>query len=98
MDALERSIARGRRQPAREEPEPEPERPRGRGREPAAREHSRGQDEDGAEDLSALTKDELYERATQLDIPGRSTMTRAQLAQAVSQASQPRRRRRSTVA
>jgi DNA end-binding protein Ku len=91
MDALERSIARGRRQPAREEPEPGPERPRGRGQD-------RGQDEDGAEDLSALTKAELYERATQLEIPGRSTMTRAQLAQAVSQASQPRRGRRSTVA
>jgi DNA end-binding protein Ku len=91
MDALERSIARGRRQPAREEPEPEPKRGRGR-------ERGRGQDEDSAEDLSALTKAELYERATQLDIPGRSTMTRAQLAEAVSEAGRQQRGRRSTVA
>jgi DNA end-binding protein Ku len=66
MDALERSIARGR-----------------------------GQQEDHAEDLGALTKAELYARATELDIPGRSTMTRAQLEDAVSRAGRPRRGRRS---
>lgn len=71
MDALERSIARGR---------------------------TRGPAQDQAEDLSALTKAELYARATELDIPGRSTMTRARLEDAVSQASRPQRGRRSTVA
>lgn len=65
MDALERSIARGRRPSAREE------------------------------DLSALTKAELYARATELDIPGRSTMTRARLEDAVSRAARPKRGRRS---
>jgi DNA end-binding protein Ku len=101
MDALERSIARGRRADPREqasqgpkkEREREPERQRGREREPG-RESAR----DGAEDLSALTKAELYARATQLDIPGRSTMSRAQLEDAVAQASRPKRGRRSTVA
>ncbi|MFI6447196.1 Ku protein [Kitasatospora sp. NPDC050543] len=35
------------------------------------------------EDLSALTKGELYKRATELDIPHRSTMTRDELQQAL---------------
>ncbi|MCU7827236.1 Ku protein [Kitasatospora sp. DSM 101779] len=39
-----------------------------------------------AEDLSKLTKGELYKRATDLDIPHRSTMTRDQLQDAVAKA------------
>ncbi|CAN5886323.1 Ku protein [soil metagenome] len=35
------------------------------------------------DDLSALTKDELYERAQQLDIEGRSRMTKKQLVDAI---------------
>jgi DNA end-binding protein Ku len=71
MDALERSIARGRRPAMQPEPAGEPQ------------------------DLSALTKAELYARAAELDIPGRSTMTRAQLEDAVSRAAHPPRGRRS---
>ncbi|MFJ6380099.1 hypothetical protein ACIQI7_08875 [Kitasatospora sp. NPDC092039] len=37
----------------------------------------------GDEDLSALTKAQLYERATRLEIPNRSTMDRGQLHEAV---------------
>lgn len=36
-----------------------------------------------ADDLADLTKDELYERAKKLDISGRSSMTRDQLAEAI---------------
>ncbi|MCU7827306.1 Ku protein [Kitasatospora sp. DSM 101779] len=39
-----------------------------------------------AEDLSKLTKGELYKRATDLDVPHRSTMTRDQLQDAVAKA------------
>lgn len=112
MDALERSIARGRRADPRvasesaeadresaqeaarksaRESVPEQERQGGRDRAP-------GRERKRAEDLSALTKAELYARATELDIPGRSTMTRAQLEDAVTRAARPRRRRGSTVA
>jgi DNA end-binding protein Ku len=76
MDALQRSIERGRR------PDPAPPR--------------RGKAKERREDLSTLTKGELYARASELEIPGRSTMTRAQLEAAVSGAAHPRRR--STVA
>jgi DNA end-binding protein Ku len=93
MDALERSIARGRR-PGRET-EREPERSREQERQ---RERSRTRERERAEDLSALTKAELYARATELDIPGRSGMTRAQLEDAVARTVRPRRGRRSTVA
>ncbi len=39
-----------------------------------------------AADLSALSKEELYERAQALDIEGRSTMTKAQLVRALEKA------------
>ncbi|MFD0277282.1 Ku protein [Kitasatospora sp. NPDC127111] len=45
----------------------------------------------GAQQLSQLTKAELYKRATDLDIPHRSTMTRDQLQEALEQAGRPRR-------
>ncbi len=51
-----------------------------------------------AEDLSALSKAELYARATKLDIAGRSTMSRDQLRQALEQARRARGRRGATVA
>ncbi|MGH6657810.1 MAG: Ku protein [Actinocrinis sp.] len=51
-----------------------------------------------AEDLSALSKAELYARATDLDIPGRSTMSRDRLREAVEQAVRARARRGATVA
>ena len=41
-------------------------------------------DDDGDdEDLSGLTKSELYERATEADIDGRSTMSKAELIDAL---------------
>ena len=40
----------------------------------------------GTEDLAALSKAELYQRATRLAVPGRSKMTRAQLERAVAKA------------
>ncbi|WP_344439366.1 Ku protein [Kitasatospora nipponensis] len=44
------------------------------------------------EDLGALTKAELYKRATDLDIPHRSTMTRDQLQDALEHTTPTRRR------
>ena len=38
------------------------------------------------EDLLDLTKEELYERAKEADIPGRSNMSKQELAQALQQA------------
>ena len=46
------------------------------------------------DELADLSKAELYERATQLEIPGRSKMTRAELEEAVRVASSPPARRR----
>jgi DNA end-binding protein Ku len=108
MDALERSIALGRRADPRvesdeaaaeSEPEQQPAaQARKRARPAPKKERGQERGRARAEDLSALTKSELYARATELDIPGRSTMTRAQLEDAVSRASRPRRGRGSTVA
>jgi hypothetical protein len=39
------------------------------------------------EDLLDLTKEELYERAKEADIPGRSKMNKEELAQALQQSS-----------
>jgi DNA end-binding protein Ku len=54
-------------------------RPRGRsGARPGGASRKRGA-RGGDDDLAALTRQELYERAQELDIPGRSGMTKAQL-------------------
>jgi DNA end-binding protein Ku len=54
-------------------------RPRGRsGARPGGASRKRG-GPGGDDDLAALTRQELYERAQELDIPGRSGMTKAQL-------------------
>jgi len=50
----------------------------------------------GGEDLSALGKSQLQARAAELEIPGRSKMTRAELAEAVAAATKPARRRRAS--
>ncbi|MGW4645815.1 non-homologous end joining protein Ku [Kitasatospora sp. NPDC004289] len=47
------------------------------------------------EDLTAMTKAQLYERATELDIKGRSSMTRDELLKAVTKAVKPKRRLKS---
>jgi DNA end-binding protein Ku len=41
----------------------------------------------GAKDLASLSKDELYERATAKDVPGRSKMSKDELIEALQQAS-----------
>ncbi|MFD8708514.1 Ku protein [Kitasatospora sp. NPDC059648] len=46
----------------------------------------------GGQQLSGLTKAELYRRATDLDIPHRSTMTRDELQEALEHAGRPRRK------
>ncbi len=104
MDALERSIARGRRADPRVATETKRAEAGERG-ESGGKRASSGRKRDAGreagkehEDLSALTKAELYARATELDVAGRSTMTRAQLEEAVSRAARPRRGRKSTVA
>ncbi|MEV8097184.1 Ku protein [Kitasatospora sp. NPDC085879] len=52
----------------------------------AAKEKKRVGSSKAAEDLSKLTKPELYKRATELDIPHRSTMNRDELQAAVERA------------
>lgn len=98
-----RTRGQGQGQQQEAERDQQQERARGRGQGQArGRGQGRGLEReraDGlADELSALTKAELYARATELDIPGRSTMTRAQLEEAVVGASRPRRGRGSTVA
>ncbi|ARF83280.1 hypothetical protein ACIG0C_34785 [Kitasatospora aureofaciens] len=46
----------------------------------------------GKQQLSQLTKAELYKRATDLDIPHRSPMTRDELQHALEHAGRPRRK------
>ena len=43
--------------------------------------------DDDTTDLTELSKDELYAKAQEADVPGRSSMTKDELAEAVSQAS-----------
>lgn len=47
--------------------------------------HARGADGATREDLTALSKEELYERASELGVEGRSKMTKAELARALSE-------------
>jgi len=37
----------------------------------------------GGDDLAGMSREELYERAKKLDVPGRSKMSRDQLARAI---------------
>ncbi|MBP0454020.1 Ku protein [Kitasatospora sp. RG8] len=57
----------------------------------AARGTARRKSATGKQQLSQLTKADLYKRATDLDIPHRSTMTRNQLQHALEHAGRPRR-------
>jgi DNA end-binding protein Ku len=49
----------------------------------AARGMSPSTDDDG-DDLSGLTREELYERAQERDVPGRSSMSKKELIEALS--------------
>ncbi|MCW3029190.1 MAG: hypothetical protein JWN81_2401 [Solirubrobacterales bacterium] len=63
-----------------------------RARNPRAREN-RGKTYGGV-DVEGNSKEELYRRARELGIEGRSNMTKAQLAEALARRSRPRRRSR----
>lgn len=72
-------------------------RPRGRGKARARAEGGRAAAvEDSAESVSTLTREELQQRARELDIKGRSKLNRAQLEKAITEAPgahrEPRRR------
>jgi DNA end-binding protein Ku len=69
MDALTRSLRRARGE---------------EGRAAAGGEHGGDRKPAAGEGLMALSRDELYERAQQADLPGRSSMTKAQLVKALS--------------
>ncbi|MGH3119940.1 MAG: Rho termination factor N-terminal domain-containing protein, partial [Streptosporangiaceae bacterium] len=58
----------------------------GRGRAPAP--------ESGPPDLDALSKADLLARAAELDIPGRSKMSKPELIKAIQAAGRPKRRAR----
>jgi len=97
MAALQRSLDRAEAGPSDEpqetreaQPEPEPEAPRRSGEKPG-----RGKVSRLPENLSGLTKADLYARATALDIAGRSKMTAEQLRQALTDAARKDRRRSS---
>lgn len=58
-------------------------RPRGNGRAPSSREATRGNGKAAAGAVREMTQEELYEKAREMDIPGRSKMNKKQLARAV---------------
>jgi DNA end-binding protein Ku len=87
LDALKRSVADARAG----RPAPEPKRPARRRKQEAkrsgpARQRPTRKSRASRAELSQLTKSELYQRATDLDIPGRSTMKRDELEKAVGKA------------
>ena len=81
MEALRRSLDRSGAAPAA------PPAPAGRSKSTTAKKRSpKAAAGAGKEDLGALSKAELYLRATGLDVPGRSKMTREQLERAIARA------------
>ena len=99
MKALEASVeaARAHRPGARMDPagpsRPAPARTRAGGSTRASKARS---GPSGDEDLSALSKAALQERAAKLDIAGRSKMSRPELEAALSAASRPAKRRKAS--
>jgi DNA end-binding protein Ku len=83
MDALQASLDRARgHRPGNAKGAGELKRGRSKG-------SVKGNGEDGvttASELGDLSKSELYDLATELDVPGRSSMTKAELAKAVAKA------------
>jgi len=88
-EALQRSVeaAKGRRRPVASKQDPRPA--------SDGRDRSSGKSRAGGSDLAALSKSDLYERAAELDVPGRSKMSRQELEEALRAASSTRRRRAS---
>jgi DNA end-binding protein Ku len=61
---------------------------------PAAAKPATPAGKDEQEDLAAMTKARLLARAAELDLPGRSKMSKPELIEAITDASAPKRRRR----
>lgn len=91
MAALEASVeaARGRSAAKKSAPAGKAAPGGGRGARPAGKSPAQS-------DLSELSKAELYDRATELDLPGRSKMSRQQLEKAVAVAQGSGRRRKAS--
>ena len=64
----------------------EPKKKKGPSDERAKRGRGGGGESAGGVDVEGHTKEELYERAKEADIPGRSNMSKEELAQALQQA------------
>jgi DNA end-binding protein Ku len=65
-----------------------------KGGRPAGRAGAAGAAESGSPDLDALSKADLLARAAELDIPGRSKMSKPELIKAIQAAGRPKRRAR----
>ena len=96
MEALRRSLDRSggtppRRSKATATKHRAPKADSGEGSKAGSKNGSRAGSGTGTEDLAALSKAELYQRATRLAVPGRSKMTRAQLERAIAEAAPSRR-------
>ncbi|WP_431040475.1 Ku protein [Streptomyces sp. P1-3] len=87
MSVLQASVEKAHKGRGKKEPKAA-----GGGSRPTARKASRP----AKEDLAALTKAELYQRAADADIPGRSTMTRDELLQALKQTRRTRAKRKAS--
>jgi DNA end-binding protein Ku len=88
MAALEASVAGPKQPRPSASAGPAAARPTAKARSAAAA----GNDEQ--DDLAALTKAGLLARAAELDLPGRSKMSKPELIEAITEASAPKRRRR----
>ncbi len=93
MQVLKQSLAEGRPpgQAARSDadkskPEKRAKPAAGRGKEKKRPTSQRGTGKRRSAELEGLSRDELYERAQQLDLPGRSRMSKAELAKAIAAA------------
>jgi cation transport regulator ChaB len=62
----------------------EPKDEKGPSDERSKRRRGQGGETAGGVDVEGHSKDELYERAKKLDVPGRSTMTKMELVQAIA--------------
>ncbi len=65
------------------------------GRDAARASGSPPSEEETGSDLSEMSKDDLYEEAQRLDVPGRSKMSKDELAEAVAAAGSKKGRRAS---
>lgn len=93
MQVLKQSLAEGRPpgQAARSDadkskPEKRAKPAAGRGKEKKRPTSQRGTGKRRSAELEGLSRDELYERARKLDLPGRSRMSKAELAKAIAAA------------